>query len=297
MDDQAKLERMLRFIMLLSNNVGYSIPELARRMEKSERTVRRYLETFKNTGFVITQTNGYYKIDKNEGWAKDLSDLLHFSEEEAHILSKAIQSIDDNNVLKNNLIHKLYSLYDFDRVVDAVVKKEYSETVHALHEAMRNKHQVILKNYSSSNSGSISDRLAEPFKFTANYISAWCFEVTTKKNKIFKTGRIGKVIKRNTPWQYEDQHESGFIDPFRNSGKRETTVKIQLSMRARNLMIEEYPLTENYILPAQKSKYVYEGPVCKYEGIGRFVLGLPGEVEVHAPEGFIKWLERKKEKY
>jgi len=41
---------------------------------------------------------------------------------------------------------------------------------------------------------------------------------------------------------------------------------------------------------------IYEGRVRSFKGIGRFVLGLPGEVRVLAPEGLVGYVREKMEK-
>ena len=51
--EQAKLERLLRLIKMLIGNMSYSLSEVSDRLEMSERTVYRYIETFKDAGFVV----------------------------------------------------------------------------------------------------------------------------------------------------------------------------------------------------------------------------------------------------
>ncbi len=48
----------------------------------------------------------YYRINKEESHYRDISELLHFSKEEAYILSRAIHSIDQENEIKNNLVEE-----------------------------------------------------------------------------------------------------------------------------------------------------------------------------------------------
>jgi hypothetical protein len=57
------------------------------------------------------------------------------------------------------------------------------------------------------------------------------------------------------------------------------TVEALLSLKACNLLGEEYPLAKKH-LTQKNGGYRLEIPVAGFEGIGRFVLGLPGEVEV-----------------
>jgi predicted DNA-binding transcriptional regulator YafY len=137
MSDQAKFQKMLEVLLLMDCQYGRTITELSERFEISQRTVYRYLDTFKQVGFVIENTNGYFKIDKENTTVQEISHLLHFSEEEAFILSKAIHSIEDIDELKSKLVKKLYSLYDFDRVIHAISKKEESENIYTLLQAIK----------------------------------------------------------------------------------------------------------------------------------------------------------------
>ncbi len=282
---QNKIRRIIEMLLMLKNRYGVQITQIAERFDISERSVYRYITTFKEGGIIIEQQNGYFKISEESGDYKALSDLLHFSQEEAYILSKAIHSIDDNNLIKSNLVKKLYSLYDFDRVANTIVKKEHSEAVHAIFNAIRNKKKALFRSYSSAHAGIVRDRLVEPFDFTTNYISVWCYEPESRMNKLFKTARIGKVEVLHKDWAFESYHKAAFIDAFRISDYQLIAVKVRLSLRAKNLMIEEYPLTEKDIRKTENGSFIYDGKVCTFDGIGRFVLGLIDEVKIiHPPE-------------
>jgi len=292
MGEQNKFERQLRILILLTGNFRYTRKEIAEKLEISPRTVYRYLETLEYVGFVISDERGYLKIDQHEGPIKNLDNLLHFSEEEAWILSKAIHSIDDNTVLKSNLVKKLYALYDFKRVANAIVKKEYSANVHALMQAIEKKKKIVLQGYQSANSRKVSDRLVEPYDFTTGYINTWCYEPTTGKNKLFKLSRIEKVEILEADWEHEDQHNPGKLDVFRISSYKQTEVVLELTLRARNLMIEEYPLSEKYIRK-ENNNYHFRGPVSGFKGVGRFVMGLSDEIKVHQPRALKTFLNKK----
>jgi len=60
---------------------------------------------------------------------------------------------------------------------------------------------------------------------------------------------------------------------------KNVNVRLRLSKRAKQLLTEEYPATLPFV--KRKSSYWYfEGTILGFEGVGRFVLGLPGEVKV-----------------
>ena len=56
-------------------------------------------------------------------------------------------------------------------------------------------------------------------------------------------------------------------------------VRLELSLRARNLLVEEFPTAES-CLKEEDGKWYYEGTIGKLEGAGRFCIGLAGDVKV-----------------
>lgn len=297
MVSQAKIQRTLEIIFALNCKYGRTIDYIASHYDISKRTAYRYIETLQNAGFVIDKNESYgkiyYSINKEESQERDISELLHFTKEEGYILSKAIHSIDQENELKNNLIKKLYSLYDSDRVAVPIIKKEHSEVVHNLTEAINNKKQVTLKNYQSSNSGRIYDRIVEPFGFTTNFVAVWCFDTEAKENKIYKTSRIGKALVQEENWKYENHHQDAFMDVFRISSYKRIPVKLTLSLLAKNLLIEEYPLAEEDVEQRNPNTYIFQTEVASLAGVGRFVMGLIDEVEIIQPESLKKYIREK----
>lgn len=297
MNEQNKLSRLLEMLLFLSSGIRYRLEEIAERFEITPRTAYRYIDTFRNAGFVIPRPrDGYYYIDKNSPYFREISELLHFSREEAVILQKAIHSIDNENLLKQNLINKLYALYDFNRVANTIVKKEYSENIHQLIQAIKHKNQVILKEYLSANSNEARDRLVEPFDFTTNYVATWAYDINDNCCKTFKNTRIKSVKILSHPWENETNHKKLPIDVFRISSKRQIQVTLKLSIRAFELLKEEYPLAEEYIQQLNDKEYQFTAPVCGFEGVARFVMGLYHEIEVIEPEELREFLKNKAEK-
>jgi predicted DNA-binding transcriptional regulator YafY len=293
MEDHAKLERLLKILLLLAGIRKYTVDELAEKFEISPRTIRRYITTIRNAGFIVDCDQGLYHIPKLEKPFKGLDNLLHFSKEEAYILSRAIHSIDETHVLKSNLVKKLYSLYDNDRVVDTIVQPENSENVHQIMQAIRNKKQVLLRHYRSAHGNIIRDRLIEPFGFTTNYISVWAFEPESQQCKLFKTARIEKVDLLDKDYAYEQDHKKMPLDVFRISAAEQTHVILKLNLRAYSLLIEEYPLSEQYITMLDDNYRQFEAPVSGFEGVTRFCLGLSEDVEIVEPQALKEFIKQK----
>ena len=279
--DQPKIERLLRLMKMLTANVEYSVDDIAARLDMSRRTIYRYIDTFRDAGFVIKKRGNCIRLDKESPHFKDISQLVHFTEEEAVILRRAIESIDDTNLLKQNLKRKLYSVYDSGTLADTIVKGQNSSNVHALIEAMENRQQIVLHNYQSSHS--IRDRHVEPFAFTTNYVNIWCYDIDNKCCKIFKTARIGSVEISGNGWQYSELHKENYMDIFRmiaapNSNLIE--VKLKLGRLSYNLLMEEYPLAERCISQIDNDHWMLDTTVANMQGIGRFVVGLMDDIEI-----------------
>ena len=291
--DQPKIERLLRLMKMLTANNRYTIEDLADKLEMSPRTVYRYIDTFREAGFVVKKSGNYIKLDKQSPYFKDISQLVHFTDEEAHILKSAIESIDENNVIKQNLKSKLYSVYDYKILAECVTKGSNAKNVNSIVEAMENRKQIVLKNYKSANSGQISDRIIEPYEFTTNYIQVWGYEVGSGVNKIYKIFRIGDVEILEKDWENEPQHKTAYMDIFRYSSFNQYPVKLKMGLRAASLLVEEYPLSEKYLEKISESQYILDINVASYEGVGRFVLGLLDDIEVlHSPE-FVEFLAKR----
>ena len=278
--DQPKIERMLRLMKMLASNKNYTIDELAERLGISYRSIYRYIDTFKDSGFVVEKLHSnVYRLGKMPKGYVDLKDLIYFSEEEAYIVNSLINSLDSTNALKINLKKKLSAVYNSTSIIDYVQKKDIAEHIEVLGKAIREKKAVILKGYESSHSGEISDRWIEPFEFTTNCIDIWGYDLEKKENKVFKISRIGKVKALDEDWTKEDKHRKSKTDCFRISSYEQTPIKLELSMMAKNLLIEEYPLAEQDI-KKEGDKWILETMVSGMQGVGRFVIGLAHEIKV-----------------
>ncbi len=293
--DQPKIERMLRLMMMLTANSRYTVEELADKLSTSPRTIYRYIDTFKDAGFLVMKSGPYFRLDKRSRYFKDISQLIHFTEEEAYILNSAIESIDPTNAIKQNLKSKLASVYDFKMLAECVVKGDNARNVNAIIEAIEEKKQIILKDYTSAHSRKVSDRMVEPLSFTTNYIQVWAYEISSGKNKLFKVSRIGSVEILENGWEYEQEHKEGLMDLFRINSFEQIPVKLKLGLRAASLLVEEYPLGEKFLCPIEDdaSHFMLDTWVCGYEGVGRFVLGLLDDIEIIEGEGLKAFLKER----
>ncbi len=284
MQEHIKIERLLTILKLLSSNIGYSYKQLTERVGVTERTIRRYLKSFETAGLFVENNNGYFRLEKGTPYHKDICSLLHFSEEEANLLNEAINSIEQDTYSKINLKDKLFALYNSDRINYPIIKKEDSGNVKLIIEAIRAKKQIKLLNYKSSNSGTLKDRIVEPFDFTTNYIHLWAFENSFSKNYLFRISRIKKVVVLDDIWINESKHKIGRTDVFRMSGEKEIPVELKLTTRGYNYLVEQYPGALKYINHIGENEYIFNHRYANLHGISKYILSAIDDVEIIKPE-------------
>ena len=281
--DQPKIERVLRLMRLMSGVRHYTIEELAEALDTSSRSIYRYIDTFKEVGYVVKKENGVPRLlsmDKYE----DIAELVHFTEEEAYVVDRLLDALDNGNVLKQSLKRKLAAVANSAAVVDCVVNGRVAENVHAVIGAIENKRQVKLMGYASSHSGAVRDRWVEPFEFTTDYNQIWCYDLEDGRNKLFKTSRIGAVVVMDEAWVATDRHQRGCVDVFRYSGPKIYRVAVELDVRARNFMVECFPLAELYMRKVEDELWVLETDVCGLDNVKGFVMMTEGARLVSSEE-------------
>lgn len=278
--DQPKIERVLRLIQMMSGSKNYTIDQLADMLGTSYRSIYRYIDTFKECGFVVLKVrSNVYKLGKMPKAHTDLQNLIYFSEEEAYIVNGLIDSLDVSNVLKGTLKKKLAAIYSSIGNIDYVVNRAAAEHIESLGQAIREKKRVILKGYESSHSNEVSDRFIEPFEFTTNCVDVWGYDIEKQENRVFKISRIDRVSILEDTWVNENKHQKSKTDYFRISGFTQTPVKLELSMMAKNLLLEEFPLADKDLKNID-GKWILETTVSGMEGVGRFVIGLAKEIRI-----------------
>ena len=283
--DQPKIERVLRLMKMMTGNNNYTVEDMAERLGTSPRSVYRYIDTFKEAGFVVQRKEGgVYRLGKESRYFKEISQLIHFTDEEAHIVNQLIEALDNTNALKQNLRKKLTAVYNCTSLAECVVEGRNAINVNHLVEAISGRRQVVLKGYASSHTGVVRDRVVEPFGFTTNYVQVWCYEPESGLNKLFNTARIGSVEVMNDDWQFADKHHEGYIDIFRITGFEQKRVQLELGVMAHNLLVEEYPLASRDLASIDDTHWLLDTLVCDYVGIGRFVLGLMADIRILTPD-------------
>ena len=278
--DHGRIVRLLKLMELLTSNVDYTIQELMERLETSRRSIFRYLDSFKSAGFTMKKKgNNIHKLLTHSCHKIELSQLIHLSEEEAYLLHNLLGALTTDCQVAINLEKKLTALFDATSVTEIIGNKVIGENIMRLRQAIDEKKQVTLVRYESGNTMSITDRLVEPIRFSTNYADVYAYEVSTGITKVFKISRINQVEVSLTDWQYEEKHEKIETDCFRMNGKESTPVTLKMTLMAKNLLIEEYPLSARD-LTYEDGYWWLKTEVKSMAGVGRFYLGLSDQIEI-----------------
>lgn len=282
---------MLRLMKMMSGNTNYTIDELASKLGMSYRSVYRYIDTFKASGFVIEKLQkNVYKVGKMPRSHVDMSKLIYFSEEEAYLVNSMIDGLHPTNQLKIDLKKKLSAIYSCTSIANYVHSEDTVSNIQELEKAVREKKKVILKAYESANSKGVSDRFVEPFEFTTNCIDIWGYDLEKKECRVFKISRISSVVILEDYWTNEDEHQKSMTDCFRMSSFEQTPVKLELSLRAKNLLLEEFPLAQADIKEID-GKWILDTMVSNMAGVGRFVIGLADEVKIIDSPALVEYIK------
>lgn len=266
----------------------WTIKQLMERFDYGKSTIYRYLELLEEAGFCVEKDfHKRYFVTTTE----DDPIQSQFTVEETSLVRSLLQA-DMNNPLKQSVLKKLSLNSELDALPQLFLKAHLGNLVEQLTHALRNQHQVILKNYHSANSNAVGDRLVEPIQFGPNYGTLMALDVNEKVCKQFKLDRIGEVVETHKTFQHKKLHQPLTTDIFGLSGKTQTTVTLHLTARAYLLLREEYPMALPY-LKQEKATYIFHGSVASFAGIGRFAMGLLDEIEIVGPDEFREYVVNK----
>lgn len=265
---------------MLGSNVDYTTPELTERLDVCERSTFRYIETLKLAGCtIIKKGKNIHKLVKIPSEGIKLEELVLISSEEAYLIHRMLRSIAGECPLVYNLELKLAAIFDAICITEIVGNKSASENIKELKKAINSHERVILMNYESGHTMQMSNREVEPYAFSTNYADVYAYEIATGKNKIFKVCRIGWVKPTCYLWEHEEKHEVISPDCFRMNGKESTPVTLKMTLMAKNLLIEEYPLSARD-LTYEDGYWWLRTNVKSMAGVGRFYLGLSDQIEI-----------------
>lgn len=288
-----QLERELELMLLLAENRNNTVEQLCERVGISRRNLYYYIDFFRQAGFVVEKRGGIYSLDKSSPFFTKLFRMVNFTEDEATTIRRVLDRAGGDSLQVRHILQKLNRLYDLDILDDVELREQAGRNVSVLYDAIKTKNKVVLHNYSSPHSNTVSSRVVEPFMFLAGNDEVRCYEISSGMNKTFKVARMESVEMLLDPWEHESDHKRMYTDIFMFSSEKLLPVELRLDRLAYSLMVEEYPRAAQYIEPEDDRHWLLRIEVCSYMGIGRFVLGLYENIDVLGGKGFVDYIGSK----
>lgn len=290
--EQQKMLKVFQLIRHLSEKPYKTLNQLARYVGKHKRTVQRYMELLEELGYLIDQdaNNCFFLIIDKYPAEKGVL----FTFEESQLLRDLLRGRSEQNPLRDSIFKKLFIHSELQPLAENYLKTVNAALIRKLAQAIEEHRCVILQNYHSANTQSIRDRLVEPLMFGDNYSTLQAYEPESAQVKAFKVERIGDVELLDQYQTYAQTVDAP--DLFGFIGVESWPVKLLLNDRAYRLLIEEYPAAKPHtsLTNARYSHpYSFEVNVHDEKGIGRFILGLPGDILVIAPQKLKNYLNQR----
>lgn len=299
MDNKITKQRIGALIMLLVGQpFRYTKKELAQRFAVSLLTIDRDFKALEVIGLKAIYNKPHYRYGFEQDKAYDqLKNLLHFTEAEQEFLLEAIQMhADKNGKTSKRVERKLNSLYDFRKLGLDILRQPHLQKVNLLEKAKNERLQIILKNYHSSNSNKIKDRLVEPLQVSMMDDMVYAYDVEENKISHFRMTRIGGIKELNQPATFKKSFQLGDADPFYIVSDEKVAVRLEFGVAAYNELIFRFPLTKNYIHSFPKGdRFELQCDVnIKFYGISNFILNAHHDpVIVHDPPELLDLLQQK----
>lgn len=268
---------VLQLIARLRQPLGVDKKQVAADYEVHPKTINRYLDLLEEIGFKL-ECESAGRVHLAQGRLPfRTEDGVTFSLEEAEMLRDALINHTDHAPQRKEILEKLYAITDMDTLGKTLSEQHLNQHIHLLKRARQNGHQVMLIGYASAHSGSESNRRVEPIRFYQYYRYLVAYEVDSGMTKHYKLDRVGSVTLLGQAMQHRDKHAHSPTDVFGMSGGEAIAIELELSLRAKNLLCEEFPDAQPHI-EARGQGFAFVGTVYALEGVGRFVGGLLDEI-------------------
>ena len=271
-----KLFWVFDLIKLLSAPPYYTVKQLAPRLGVSVKTVYNYINLLEAIGLepdANKHSQYFLPLERRQNLAEGLG------VEEAKYLQEMLWQMPDVDYRRNQLLLWLNKQYAIGPIVENLTRYTPSEHRATLTKALEDSLRVRLVNYRDAK-GNISTRYVEPVAFQQDSTYVYVYDLERAGYRQFHLGRISFV--ELTSEAITGEHDQSIPDIFGWTGDRWYNVKLKLTSRAQQLLLEEFPMVRPYIAGLSDGEYLADLTVRGFPGVGRWVVGLCAEVRVLA---------------
>lgn len=153
-----------------------------------------------------------------------------------------------------------------------------------IQEAIDQQKKIILKNYASTET---RDRFLVPINLLYGGESVWCIDLE-ERDKTCKQFRLSRaeaveVVDEKYP-HGKPKTESDF---FRFTGEKNIHVKLSMNNKAKNYLLEEYPLSKHLSAAefyrtgeGEETRWILDTYISNVVGVRRFYIGLADKIDI-----------------
>jgi predicted DNA-binding transcriptional regulator YafY len=280
--------RIFKLIRLLNSTPRRSARQLRNILGQSESTFYRDLQLIENLGYLYDKDQNdcfFLQLQMERGRKSALEP------DELFFLQDHLQQTASTSPLAQAILHKFDLNLSMIPLADALPQLHANRILQLLRFALENKYCVRIKGYHSLSSEKVEDRRVEVLEITQDYRYLIGWDMDKDRQGQYKLSRIQDVEyleERVTPGRLASP-----MDIFGLTGYEWLDIKLKLSNTAYHLLLEEFPLSRTFVHRRYNGTF-FEGQVRNWKGIGRFILGLPGEIEVVHPEALQVYLRERR---
>ncbi len=273
--DLQTLYRIFNLIKLLSAPPYYKVSELAKRLEVSDKTIYSYLQLLESVGYEPDKNKHHqYFLPMDRG--RKPADGLEV--DDAKYLQEMLWQMPDTDQRRNQLLLWLNRQYAIGPVVETLTRYTPAEHRSRLTHALEQRKQVRLINYRGADGALSPQRILDPVAFQQDYTYLYAYDLEKEDYRQFHLGRIGYVELLETGISRD--HVQAIPDLFGWTGATWFNVRLELSERAKQLLLEEYPQAKPFTVPLTGGQWLADLRIKGFPGVGRWCLGLCAEVRV-----------------
>lgn len=279
-------------MVLLSQNRAWSVDNICTELGMSKRTIYRYIDSFRELGFVLIKEGTRYRLDHTSPYFSELTTRTRLTDEDAATIFRVLSATHNTSPEVRQLVYKMNQLYDRDAVMGQKGAMPHIHNIVVLFDAMRLERVVMLQRYVDPETGTLRDIIVEPYHLSADERVLYAFDIKAGENRTFRIDHVRNIEMLDLLWVNQSKHRMLESDVFGQMGRAELPLRLVMTTGAAIDLLRLYPNAEDFIRPAATGKGErISVKVCDYEAPARFVMSHIDEVQiVNSPdfEAFVR---------
>lgn len=272
-------------MVLLTQNRARSVENICNELNMSKRSIYRYIDSFRDLGFVVVKEGTRYRLDHSSPYFAELTKKVRLTDGEAATVFRALSAVHNTTPEVRELRVKMANLYSRQELTG---KKEPNRHIHNIvniYDAIRLERMVMLQRFVDPDSGAAKDIIVEPYMLMPGEDELHAFDMSAGENRTFRLSRVRNVELLDVLWVNGSKHARIETDLFGTKGEATLPLQIALGTPAAIALLKQYPDAEDAIRLDKDGREVLKTKVCGYEAPARFVMSRIDEVEfVNSPD-------------